>query len=291
MFMNDLSNRYTYLNAMKNVALEEPTTRSIHPNRRVIINTVLEPVLDKLTSVRPTWRFKSTEEIGPFVDMYVASRFSIYDGDESLGELWVERDWRGGDYRFYFNNFRLSKTKKRVSYTTKPAEAVKRIVKAFHLKTPSERASEAFSTVGRTIGDVTHAPSMALHRAKTNLQRVLFDYAVHHWDEVKTYPAIAIDSTLDLRALVQANDEAQQAHKAFTSSGGVAVCIETNGSYLVSRRSVAGFEVEVFKDSTLPDHLRGSLGLLKMLDDTSYIPDVGVRANAKLYFVLDKQGD
>ena len=32
MFMNDLSNRYTYLNTMKNVALEEPTTRSIHPN-------------------------------------------------------------------------------------------------------------------------------------------------------------------------------------------------------------------------------------------------------------------
>jgi hypothetical protein len=287
MFMNDLSNRYTYLNTMKNVSLEEPTTRSIHPNRRVIINSKLEPVLDKLTSVRPTWRFKSTEEIGPFADMHVASRFSIYDGDESLGELWVERDWRGGDYRFYFDNFRLSKTKKRISYTSKPEAAVKRIVKAFHLKTPSERAAEAFSTIGRAVGEVTHAPAMALHRVKVNLQRVMFDYACHHWDEVKTYPAI--DPTLDLPTLVQANHEAEQVGKAFASSGGVTVCIEANGSYLVNRRSDAGFAVEVFKDSTLSDHLRGSLGLLKLLDDANYIPDVGVRANAKLYFVLDKK--
>jgi len=222
--------------------------------------------------------------------MYVASRFSIYDGDESLGELWVERDWRAeSTYRFCFDNFRLKKTKKRTSYTTKPTEAVKRIVKAFHLKTPSERASEAFGEMSRAVGEVAHAPSMALHRVKTNLQRVLFDYACHHWDEVKTYPAI--DATLDLPTLVQSEREASQAGKTFGSSGGVVVCVEANGSYLVSRRSDAGFKVEVLQDSTLSDHLRGSLGLLKLLDDKNYIPDVGVRASARLYFVIDKQGD
>lgn len=290
MFMNDISNQYTYLNAMKNVVHEETIGGTTVPERRIIINSALAPVLDKLTSVRPTWRFKSTEDFSGVrfgVGLCVASVFDIYDGDESLGSLWVDRHWQTGDNRFYFNNFRLKNLKKRISYTTKPAEAVKRIVKAFHLKTPSERASDAFAAISRVLSDATVRPAMALQQAKTSIQRAMFDYACHHWDEVKTYPAI--DPAIDLPALVQADKTVQQMSSDFRSGRGVTVCVEANGSYLVSRRSDAGYVAEVFKDSTLSDHLRGALGLLKMMDDASHIPDVGVRTTAKLFFVLDKK--
>ena len=82
---------------MKNVVHEETIGGTTVPERRIIINSALAPVLDKLTSVRPTWRFKSTEDFSGVrfgVGLCVASIFDIYDGDESLGSLWVERaEW------------------------------------------------------------------------------------------------------------------------------------------------------------------------------------------------------
>lgn len=291
MFIDDIKYRYTYLNSMKNVVHEEPIDWAVVPDRTIIIRPELEPVIDKLLRERPTWRFKSTEPFYRQTGVRTATNFEIYDGDEALGRLWAEQHWSNNNIRYNFDNFRLEKSRQRsrVSFTTKPAEAVKRIVKAFHLKTPTERAVDAFNTVSTAVQKVVSDNNWPLRRAKSAIEKELFAYALKHWDEMKVH--LTGDTTLDFPALVQADREAQEMSEAFHGSDGVTVRIEANSSYLVSRRSDGGFVADTYNDSTLSDHLRGALGLLKLVDDGTAIPDVGIRVATNLYFVMDKKGE
>ena len=61
MFIDDMKNRYTYLNTMKNIVWEESLDRPHRPALSIILHPDLEPVFDKLMRDRPTWRFKSNE--------------------------------------------------------------------------------------------------------------------------------------------------------------------------------------------------------------------------------------
>jgi hypothetical protein len=59
MFINDINNRYVYLNSMRNVVWEQPADRTPNLDLTVSIHPELVLVLDKLMKERPTWRFKS----------------------------------------------------------------------------------------------------------------------------------------------------------------------------------------------------------------------------------------
>jgi hypothetical protein len=293
MFIDDIKNRYTYLNTMKNIVWEEPLEKPVRPDLTVILHPDLEPIFDKLMRDRPTWRFKSTELIyaGATTPMTVeATRFKIYDGDEELGQLWRETHWRDQEVRFCFNNFRLHKERQRnsVSYTTKPDVAVKRIVKAFHMKTPSERAVDAHEAVRTVVNNVVQEAAWPVRKAKSVIEQEFYNYAITHWDEVKHMLGDKADK-IDLPSLAVAHNEAMAMQEAVSQGNGVNVQLEPNGTYSTSRPVSTGFETHSYTDATLPDHLRGALGLLKLVEDKGAIDGVGARIHANLYYVMDKK--
>lgn len=291
MFMDDINNRYTYLNTLKNVVWEQSKDAPAQPEGvTVLIRPELDPVIERLTKDRPTWRFKSTERLYSGPDVRWLGRFFIYDGDEVLGELHVEHHWRDGTPRFYFDNHRLAKArmKNQKNFTTKPDVAAKRIIKAFHLKTPKERAAEAFTNARDAVREAAGSVDWPLRKAKNVIERGLFAYAVRHWDAIKD--EIGEDaSKLDLPALVQAHQEGLALMNAINDKTGVVVRAEANGTYLACRAENETYTVETYTDATLPDSLRGGLGLLKMMPEGAFIADVGVRAKNNTYFIMDRK--
>lgn len=290
MFIDDVNNRYTYLNSLKNIVHEEPLERTPNPERLLTLDDGMVLIINKLTKERPTWRFKSTERRCSGPGTHLVKRFTIYDGDEQLGQLWLDHHWRDSTRRFYFDNFRLAKERQRSheNFTTKPDVAAKRILKTFHLKTPSERAAEAFGEARGAINAVANGANWPLRKAKAAILEDLFGYAIRNWETVKQH--LSMDAKLlDMPALVEADKEGSALHVAFTDNAGVIVRVETNSTYLTARSSDGGYEVQAYTDSTLPDHLAGALGLLKLMDDGSHIAGVGVRAKRNLYFVMDKK--
>jgi hypothetical protein len=294
MFTDTIKNRYIYLNSMKNIVWEEPLEKPERPDLSVMLHPDLEPVFDKLMRERPTWRFKSTENIYARPDGIAvtgnATRFKIYDGDEELGQLWRETHWRDATVRYCFNNFRLNNARQRnsVSYTTKPDIAVKRIVKAFHMKTPSERAVDAQEAVRGIVGSIVQEAAWPVRKAKSVIEQEFYTYAVTHWDEVKHMLGDKADK-IDLPSLAQAHNEAMLLQEAVSQGNGVNVQLEPNGTYSTSRPVNTGFETHSYTDTTLPDHLRGALGLLKLIEDKTSIDGVGARIKATLYYVMDKK--
>ena len=290
MFIDDIKNRYIYLNSMKNIVWEEPLERAERPALSIMLHPDLAPIFDKLLRERPTWRFKSTENVYGGAPNATATRFKIYDGDEELGQLWSETHWRDNEVRYCFNNFRLHLERQRnsVSYTTKPDVAVKRIVKAFHMKTPSERAVDAQKDVREIANNLVQVTGWPVRKARTALEAEFFLYAARHWDEVKSIlPITAKD--FNLPELLAANECATLMQDAVSQGNGVNVRIEPNGTYATSRPVNTGYETYSYTDATLPDHLRGALGLLKLIDDKTSIDGVGLRVNANLYYVMDKK--
>lgn len=289
MFIDDMKNRYTYLNTMKNVVLEEKHNRVTPNGFSVIINPDIEPVLDKLMRERPTWRYKCVTYFhgsGP----NKASRFSIYDGDEQLGDVWAEHHWRGNELRFYFNNFRLDRARQRnsMSYTSKPDIAAKRIIKAFHMKTASERAVDTLEEVKKVSGSLHGDASWPVRKAKSAIEDELYRYAVSNWDAVRLMLS-AEAQNIDLPSLIEAANDAYRMQSAAGNGGGTNVSLEPNGTYSLSRYLGNGFETSSCTDASLPEHIRGALGLLKLMSDKSSIPDVGLRVNSTTYFVMDKR--
>lgn len=291
MFIDDVNNRYTYLNTLKNIAHEEPIERDAPPAREIILHPEMQPVLDRLLKERPTWRFKSTARLWGS-DIKKVIDLDIYDGDEVLGRLWMDNHWRDGTIRYYFDNFRLRAARQRntTSYTTKPDVAAKRIVKAFHLKTPKERAVDAFGDVRKAVNQVRSDADWPYRRGKGAVEKELIAYAVRNWETIKHHLG-ADAAKVDLPALFEADREAFDLYVAFEQSLGVMVRIESNGSYMVSRPENGTYDVVTLTDATLTDHLRGALGLLKLMQDGAHIDGVGLRVRANLYFVTDKKAE
>jgi len=291
MFIDDIKYHYTYLNSLKNIVWERETTAPAIPDGVTVrVRQELTVVMDHLTRERPTWRFKSTERLYSGSDLRWLNRFFIYDHDEELGELYLEHHWRDGTPRFYFDNHRLSKArmKNQKNFTTKPDVAAKRILKAFHLKTPKERAAESISVARGVVQDLLNSADWPLRRAKQVIERELFEYASRNWDSIKVL--LSADAVkMDLPGLMQERDEAQAMMDAMSNRAGRIVRLEPNGAYMVARPENDSYHVESFTDSTLPDDLRGALGLLKLVEDNNSIADVGVRVDAKLYFVMDRK--
>ena len=291
MFIDDIKNRYTYLNSMKNIVHEDPLDRPEIMGREIILHEALPAVLDRLMKERPTWRYKCTKHLygnNPRVNELI-----IYDNDEELGKLWIENHWRDETIRYVFDNFRLAQTRQRhmKTFSTKPDVAAKRIVKAFHLKTPKERAADAFKETHSAINGVASETSWPFRRAKGALEEKLFDYAVRNWETIKHHLGVDTDK-LDFPALAEAYYEGGRMNTAYANNEGVTVRIEANGAYLVSRKDAIGaIDAVTHTDASLTDHLRGALGLLKLMDVKGYIDGVGVRVNTNLYFVMDKKAE
>jgi hypothetical protein len=291
MFIDDIKNRYTYLNTMKNIVHEEPLDRPEVAGRQIILHDALPTVLDRLMKERPTWRYKCTKHL--YGSNPRVSELIIYDNDEELGKLWIENHWRDETLRYFFDNFRLKQTRQRhmPTFSTKPDVAAKRIVKAFHLKTPKERAADAFKETHPIINSIFADTSWPFRRAKGMLEEKLFDYAARNWETIKHH--LGVDTAnLDLPALAEAYYEGGRINVAYANNEGVTVRIEANGAYLVSRKDANGaVDAVTHTDASLSDHLRGALGLLKLMDIKGYIDGVGVRVNTNLYFVMDKKAE
>lgn len=292
MFIDDINHSYHYLNDSKSIVWENEKRRFTIPDGVSLdIRPDMYQVLDKLLRERPTWRFKSDQRVyvGNGQTNVFINTFHIYDGDEQLGKLWYESHWRDSTTRYYFNNHRLAETRQRGNgnFTTKPQVAIKNILKAFHTLSPSERASRAFAEARSAVGNKANAHGYEIRRAVDAIKDELIAYAVNNWETVSAALADPAKHS-KLPSLVETSHEMDQMHARFNAGQGALVRVEHNGAYLVARTDNSTYDTKIVQDSMLSDHMRGALGLLKLVDDNTYIGDVGYRVKANLFFIEDR---
>jgi len=289
MFIDDIKNTYIYLDTLKRVVWENPNDRIISRDLAVTAHPAMLPLFHRLLRDRPTWRFKSTTPAYANTTRIETKEFRIYDIDEEIGTVRVEYHWSNPEQpRYYFSNHRLKLVRQRRGepYSTKIEVAAKRILKAFHLKTPSERASEAFHSVRGVISTTNSKSYSRISRARQQIERAAYDYAAKNWD---SFVALIGEPVKDLDYPEVLRNAAEVAELATALAGhtGTLIRLEANDSYMVAQsQESGGYIVRHYNDATMPEHLLTPLGLLKMVDVGTFIPDIGIRAEHSLFFAL-----
>jgi hypothetical protein len=64
-----------------------------------------------------------------------------------------------------------------------------------------------------------------------------------------------------------------------------ALIIKDEGKYMVK----IGQDVQIYDDNTLPEHMRGKLGMLKLVEAEHFISNIGCRINDEIFVVLTEE--
>lgn len=283
MFIDDIKNNYFYPTGNKSVVLETPKEWVTQGKESyAVLRSSVARLIDALRVKRPTWRFKSTERVyGP--EAHELSNFDVYDGDEKLGTVWVERHWRTAQERYCLNNYRIEASKQRGhgSFSTKLNVAVKKILDSFGVKSLDERASDAQKIIQNVVSMVASEHKYKFAVAQRRVLNALADYIVDNWEQMRVHAGS--DGHVDLFGLRKTSHENDAILEAFTRKAGT--MLVTRGEQLLVWRDTS--EAKPVGWDALTDKQRGSLGMLKMVENRTSVPGVGVRVEADKFFLLD----
>lgn len=283
MFMDDIKNEYFYPMGGTSVVLEKDKNWATHGKEgTAVVHPSMARFIDALRVKRPTWRFKSTERVYNNEGQELRN-FDVYDGNEQLGRVWTERHWRTAEERYYYNNHRLEKSRQRGGggFSTKVAVAVKKVVDTFGVKSLDELADEAVKKVNNVTSGVYSNASYSYQSAKQKVTKALLAYIEANWETLKPYTT-GCDG-IDLRELRLHYDAADKVYPSQDRDGSATVFM--HGDQMVMSRK--GSEAKVVTLADLTDKQRAALGMLKLMEDKAFIPEVGVRVDRETFYLLD----
>lgn len=283
MFMDDINNYYFYPMGGTSVVLEKPKKDvTMGEENTAVVAPHMRQFIDALRVKRPTWRFKSTERIYSTAGQKLCN-FDVYDGDEQLGRVWIETHWRTGEARYCLNNHRLQESRQRGngSFSTKIPVAVKKIMDSFGVKSLDERAKEAQMAMYGVVSRIHANSHYSYIKAEKAATTALTTYIIDNWDQLRGHAGNA--GLADLPELKKAHDDGVSTLSAFNNNGGIMLAIHGD-QFLMWRGSTA--EAKLVGWDALTEKQRGSLGMLKLVDNATLIPGMGVRGDEDKFFLL-----
>jgi hypothetical protein len=283
MFMDDINNDYFYPMGGTSVVLEvQKNWSSYGKEGTAVVAPSMARFIDALRVKRPTWRFKSTERVYDNEGQELRN-FDVYDGNEELGRVWVERHYRTGEIRYYLNNHRVEAGRQRGSgsFSTKVGVATKKVLDSFGVKSLDELAVDAAKKVSSTLSTVHSNSSHTYHRAKNKATESLAAYIEANWETLKTYTTGC--DHIDLRELREHREATDKAYRALTSDGSATLFMR--GDQMVISQHDKPSRVVTFDDLT--EKQRATLGMLKLMEDKAFVAGVGMRVDRETFFLLD----
>lgn len=283
MFMNDNINDYFYPMGNTNVVLElNKSWNGYGKEGTAFVPIPMLRFIDALRVKRPTWRFKSTERV--HTEGQKLLNFDVYDGDEQLGRVWTETHWSTGADRYCLNNHRREVIRQRGSstFSTKVAVATKKVLDSFGIKSLHERAKDTNADIHRVVSTINSERTHKSQYANRRATEALLGYIIDNWEQLRVHAGLAGNE--NLLALRDDCVESTAVMYAYNNSGGT-MLVTCGEQFLVWRDNCA--EAAMVEFNTLTDKQRGSLGILKLVENKTLIAGIGVRVDTDKFFLLD----
>jgi len=262
----------------------------------VVVHRVIDPVIQRLATLNPLWRFVATEwgymysggnGVGKQLGLI---RFSVLEHGEELGR--ISRERKGNNDVIYVSNDRIAKTKERSNgYSTVDADkAVLKAKKMFFKLKPNERIEKATKDAESVISRQKNLKQRERYTAEGAVRAAAMDYImgtglhlfVEHLKTCTESERNKIEKHMSDKERL--DDEMMTIEKAKTEfeAHKTALVIKDGGKYLVK----IGDKVDLFDDNTLPDWMRGKLGMLKLVQVEAFISDTGCRVNDETFLLV-----
>ena len=273
-------------NVRMNAALTERNEkRMAHGDAPFTIPTVLHSVIKKLATDKPLWEF-----IGSGTSSSQLSVFTIEKDGEKLGEIGM--DWRARGACVYAKNKRIADklTRSDRYKTTDVDKVVLKVKKMFGSMSTNERIAESALKAAQAIQLASSSKWSEVRGVEVHIERVGNQYVMEDgyatfiaWLHTQTSQKakdtlVAIDNKVRL-GIEMLTIEKVRDHL----NGGKAVLVIRDGEKYIVKM---GDKVDLYDDNTLPQEMRGKLGMLKLVEDGQFVTDTGCRVNAETFVLV-----
>jgi hypothetical protein len=268
-----------------NVVLSPQVVINGHAKGSLKAHTLLKQTIVKLAPMYPLWQFVvSNVTMGDEVHT-----FRVMANGQELGS--IGRVYHGSNYVIAVSNHRISENRTRGSeYKTKDVDkAVLKVKKTFFPRNPSERLKDAAEIAGRFLNQQENGKDRALEKHKYNIREAMLSYVLGAGYEGFLAHTHTLEPRVRDRVLahIQGEKELQMEVKSIEEirrqfeNQIAALIVRDSGKYLVRIDD----NVQIYDDNTLPESMRGKLGMLKLVDAGFFLSDVGCRVNDEVFVV------
>lgn len=268
-----------------NVTLSPDVVKAGYTKTGLSVHTLLSETIEKLASMYPLWQF-----VVPSIYLGdEVATFKVYANGEIMGTIGRQRTGKGTVVTVTNHRIVESRTRGSDYKTGDAAKAVLKVKKTFFPRNPKERLAEAQRQADRFIGIQEHGKQRALQQHTYNIREAMLEYVkgvgyTGFLAHVQTLEPRSkgtvlenIESETQLRMEVKSiEDIRRQFDKEIA-----ALVVRDSGKYLVRIDD----NVQIYDDNTLPESMRGKLGMLKLVDAGFFISGVGCRVNDEVFVV------
>jgi hypothetical protein len=277
---------------LSNVELSAKVQKSANESSREVksVDTLIDPVVQRLAVLNPLWRFVVDEVSYLSGDNLKATGFVVMEAGEVLGT--INREYHGREYVIQISNERISKDRvRRGGYRT--ADADKAILKAkkmfFKLK-PTERIENSMKVAMSVIDQQKRRKEREKNEHENNVRTAAYKFIMGtgfslFLEHIKTMAESEQNKINKARAEHDRISEEMltiDKVKSQFENGKTALVIKDDGKYLVK----IGDAIQLYDDNTLPNDMRGKLGMLKLVEAETFVSNTGCRINDEVFVVV-----
>jgi len=254
------------------------------------IEPFLVELIEKLALKYPQWIFQEEHSNFSWSQVngkslrtdYKTTSFKIMDKREELGTVYVDHYARGK--RFAVDNFRVQEMRERGSgmKTIHLNKAMKHIDKFFGKKNITEKVEEAQRIAQQVSYQTNNQLSSKMHSVWRDLQPKAIDFLIaEHWEEFCAFAKTEGGDFPRKTAEAKAGNVIDEALRK-----GNAYLVYIDGlDYAIQKGDKNPITIKASEE--LPDFIRRSVGMLKLLEDNQIIIDIGLRVSPTIFVVLE----
>ena len=260
---------------------------------KVFVNRTIDPVIQRLATLNPLWRFVAIGwgyGYGEGEAKLALTNFSVLEHGEEIGR--ISRERKANYEVIHIANDRIAKTRERSKgYSTVDADkAVLKAKKMFFKLKPNERIEKAMEIAERVMSHQKRLKEREKYSAegtvKTAAHTFIMGTGFHLFlEHIKTSAEHERDKIMKaMKEDKRLADEMMTIEKAKAEfeAGKTALVIKDGGKYLVK----IGDKIDLFDDNTLPDWMRGKLGMLKLVQAEQFVSNTGCRVNDETFVLI-----
>lgn len=268
-------------------------TEHLPKNSQACVDNTIRDLVEALLRKRPHWHFVNTSYSGSLVGTsYVYRPFAIEDSGDRLGSINAERHWRTGEVWYELTNHRLAAKRERKGATrTKDFnKAVKLIEQHYYGPTLDERIHTALDNAARAVNEINSDARWAVDRAVRAIQPDLTMFLTNKHEVREELISFAPECASELKSLPDLmRNRAATLDFVGEMNSGTSTTVLLLGDKLYLTDSANSKEPYTF--DTVPKHIAMAVGMLKLVDVKGFIPDIGVRVDHNVFYVMSQKED
>lgn len=239
-----------------------------------------------LAIAKPHWQFVGAD--GRIWDStFEVSAFDIKQESETLGKVSIERS-RNGNRCIAIRNHRISDALERgdARRTIDPAKAIAIIKKTFGKRSVSELVDVAATRTRSGVGTAVYAKNRIVQEKLNELSPHLLNFALD--EEFRPMFTAYIQQKTNSTNLIDNLEHAQWEQKIVKKLDKACGNGDTYLTLLDGDRIIVakGEDIQSYTDETLPDWMRGKIGLMKLSTNGQAVDNCGMRFDDKTFVIM-----